>query len=68
MPDSIDIPHKPKDKSGLLEAILTSPQRLTGFERYLKRNANHKHLVLLEELRQLRYEIEPNAMAITAQR
>ncbi|CAO3675391.1 unnamed protein product [Umbelopsis ramanniana] len=52
----------------MLETILTSPQRLTGFESYLRRDAYHKHLVLLEELRQLRYEKDPDIMSPIVQR
>ncbi|KAG2175180.1 hypothetical protein INT44_007668, partial [Umbelopsis vinacea] len=65
---AIDIPDTSSDTISTLETILTSPQRLTGFEKYLRRDADHKHLVLLEELRQLRYETDPDAMSTIVQR
>lgn len=67
-PEAIEIPNAAYDSTTSLETILTSPQRLTGFERYLRRDADHKHLVLLEELRQLRYEKDPDIMSPIVQR
>ncbi|KAI8578485.1 hypothetical protein K450DRAFT_247078 [Umbelopsis ramanniana AG] len=67
-PKAIDIPDISSDPMSTLENVLTSPRRLTGFEKYLRRDADHKHLVLLEELRQLRYEKDPDIMSTIVQR
>jgi hypothetical protein len=68
VPEAIDILNTSYDATSVLESVLTSPQRLTGFEKYLRRDADHKHLVLLEELRQLRYEKDPDIMSSIVQR
>jgi hypothetical protein len=68
MPEAVEIPNSAHDTTTMLENVLTSPRRLTGFERYLRRDADHKHLVLLEELRQFRYEEDPDTMFTIVQR
>jgi hypothetical protein len=60
MNNAFDIPGHSIESVKTLEHILTSPKRLSGFEKYLKRDAHHNHLIFIEEVRQLHYENDVN--------
>lgn len=65
---AMDIPTSNQEAPLALERILTSPERLNGFERYLKKDSKHKYLIFLEEVRQLHYESDIEILAADLRR
>lgn len=68
MQKAIDIPAANQEAPPALEYILTSPERLNGFERYLKQDSKHKYLIFLEEIRQIHYESDLELLAADIRR